>query len=51
MAIGYYGGIDEPYEARFPPFPPGHPEDGKHFAMDADLTVYWPWVRPCWEES
>lgn len=21
------------------------------FAMDADLTVYWPWVRPCWEED
>ena len=21
------------------------------FALDADLTVYWPWVRPCWEEG
>jgi hypothetical protein len=20
------------------------------FAMDADITVYWPSVRPCWEE-
>lgn len=18
-------------------------------AMAADLTLYWPWVRPCWE--
>lgn len=27
------------------------PEGGRApFAMDADLTVYWPWVRPCWEE-
>lgn len=23
---------------------------GDMFAMDADLTVYWPAVRPCWEE-
>lgn len=21
------------------------------FALDADLTVYWPDVRPCWEED
>lgn len=20
------------------------------FALDADVTVYWPEVRPCWEE-
>lgn len=20
------------------------------FALDADLTVYWPDVRPCWED-
>jgi hypothetical protein len=20
------------------------------FALDADITVYWPDVRPCWEE-
>lgn len=44
-----YGGCDEPYdEGR--PYPPGHPDDGGSFAMDADLTVYWPWVRPCWED-
>ena len=22
----------------------------ERFALDADVTVYWPWVRPCWEE-
>jgi hypothetical protein len=21
------------------------------FALDADLTVYWPAVRPCWEDD
>lgn len=21
------------------------------FALDADVTVYWPDVRPCWEPS
>jgi hypothetical protein len=21
----------------------------ERFALDADVTVYWPWVRPCWE--
>ena len=21
------------------------------FALDADLTVYWPDVRPCWEDT
>lgn len=21
------------------------------FACDADLTVYWPDVRPCWEDA
>lgn len=47
---GRYGGVDEPYDLPVD-FPPGHPDDGKHFAMDADLTVYWPYVRPCWEES
>lgn len=30
---------------------PGVPDrDVERFAEDADLTVYWPWVRPCWEE-
>lgn len=43
-----YGGIDEPYDLPVD-YPAGHPDDGKNFAMDADLTVYWPWVRPCWE--
>lgn len=23
---------------------------GARYAMDADLTLYWPWVRPCWQE-
>lgn len=23
----------------------------ERFALDADLTVYWPWVRPCWDEN
>lgn len=45
-----YGGIDEPYDGPVP-YPPGHPEDGGQFAQDADLTVYWPTVRPCWEEQ
>lgn len=31
---------------------PGVPDrEVERFAYDADLTVYWPWVRPCWEES
>jgi hypothetical protein len=42
---------DAPYEANFPEFPPGHPDDGKRVGMEADLTVYWPRVRPCWEET
>lgn len=21
------------------------------FALDADVTVYWPDVRPCWEDK
>lgn len=46
-----YGGIDEPYPEGWPDYPSGHPDDGKHFALDADLTVYWPFVRPCWEET
>jgi hypothetical protein len=25
--------------------------DRDPFAQDADLTVYWPAVRPCWESS
>jgi hypothetical protein len=29
---------------------PSHGEAPTH-AMDADLTIYWPWVRPCWEEE
>lgn len=44
-----YGGIDEPYDLPVP-YPEGHPDDGKRFAMDADLTVYWPYVRSWWEE-
>lgn len=32
----------------------GHVNDdgkpGDRYAMDADLTLYWPWVRACWEE-
>lgn len=24
-------------------------EDRPMFALDADVTVYWPDVRPCWE--
>lgn len=23
----------------------------ERFALDADLTIYWPWVRVCWEEA
>ncbi len=23
---------------------------GDQFSLDADVTMYWPWVRPCWEE-
>lgn len=23
---------------------------GDQFALDADVTLYWPWVRPCWED-
>lgn len=26
-------------------------EDRPMFALDADVTVYWPDVRPCWEEK
>jgi hypothetical protein len=26
-------------------------DDRPMFALDADVTVYWPHVRPCWEES
>ena len=26
-------------------------DDRPRFALDADVTVYWPDVRPCWEES
>lgn len=25
--------------------------DRPMFALDADVTVYWPDVRPCWEEQ
>lgn len=29
---------------------PGVPDrEVERFALDADVTVYWPWVRPCWE--
>lgn len=33
-------------------YPPGtwDSKPGDMFAMDADLTLYWPTVRPCWEE-
>lgn len=24
-------------------------DDRPAFALDADVTVYWPDVRPCWE--
>ena len=24
-------------------------DDRPAFALDADVTVYWPEVRPCWE--
>lgn len=38
---------------REPEAPPGTWDSapGDQFAMDADLTLYWPRVRPCWEES
>ena len=26
-------------------------DDRPMFALDADVTVYWPDVRPCWEEA
>lgn len=26
-------------------------EDRPAFALDADVTVYWPDVRPCWEDK
>lgn len=26
-------------------------EDRPMFALDADITVYWPDVRPVWEET
>lgn len=45
-----YGGVDEPYDMSVD-FPSGHPGDGKSFAMDADLTVHWPFVRACWERD
>lgn len=31
--------------------PPIPDREVERFALDADVTVYWPWVRPCWEES
>lgn len=37
----YYSPDDLP---SFDPTRPTH-------AMGADLTLYWPWVRPCWEEA
>ena len=43
--------MPEPHEPPVVFARPGVPD--KHverFALDADLTVYWPWVRPCWEE-
>lgn len=32
--------------------PPGtwDSQPGDMFALDADVTIYWPTVRPCWEE-
>lgn len=31
---------------------PGVPDrEVERFALDADVTVYWPWVRPCWEDA
>lgn len=30
---------------------PGVPDKAvETFALDADVTAYWPWVRPCWED-
>lgn len=23
---------------------------GDIFSLETDVTLYWPWVRPCWEE-
>ena len=40
---GRYGGVDEPYDGPVP-YPPGHPDDGGRFALDAELTVHWPEV-------
>lgn len=50
MPLGFYGSNDEPYDLPIP-FPPGHPDEGKNFALEADITVYWPYVRPWWEEN
>lgn len=24
---------------------------GDQFSLEMDITIYWPWVRPCWEEN
>lgn len=44
-----YGGIDEPYEEDCIPYPSSEP--GDLFPLDADVTIYWPRVRPVWEED
>ena len=29
---------------------PGVPDRERNlFALEADVTVYWPWVRPCYD--
>lgn len=35
-----------------PDLPPDYwdTKPGDMFALDTDVTIYWPWVRPCWEE-
>lgn len=30
---------------------PGKWANRPRFALDADVTIYWPDVRPCWEEE
>jgi hypothetical protein len=48
VLVSSYGDADEPYDL---PMPYGPGEPGDMYATDADLTIYWPWVRPCWEED
>jgi hypothetical protein len=48
MPLGNYGGIDEP---SFDSAPFNNAKPGDMFPMDADLTIYWPYVAQCWEEK